>query len=300
MDTCESTPKTEGRGRRTEDGGAVALLDSPTVRPSDSQTARRAAVHEALAQACIGCPLLNGSRATGHESRPPAPCCANCLYAGRMRDGDECVPVCVNTPNAPGEIVRIDPAGTCPNFRRKREPVVHGTPPEPPDDSIRYIPLTRGKYAIVDAADYEWLSQYRWCVLGGGDRPYACRRENGKTIYMHREIMQAPKDMCVDHIEGFTLDNRRASLRTCTHAENMRNRRANFGRGPYKGVTYLRHCNKYRAGIGVNGKPMHIGYYDDPIEAARAYDRKALELFGEFARLNFPEEVERGNDRDGG
>lgn len=293
MDTCESTP-------RTEHGPAVALLDSPTVRPSDIQSARRAAVHEALAQACAGCPLLNGSRATSHGSQQQVPCCSNCLYAGRMRDGDVCVPVCVNTPNAPGEIVRIAPAGTCPNFRRKREPVIHGTPPEPPSDDIRYIPLTRGLYAIVDTADYEWLSQYRWCVLGGGDRPYACRRENGRTIYMHREIMQAPAGMCVDHIEGFTLDNRRANLRTCTVAENARNRKGNSGRTLFKGVTYQKHANKYKASIGCEGAPRHIGYYDDPVEAAKAYDRKALELFGEFARLNFPEEVERGSNAGGG
>jgi len=206
-----------------------------------------------------------------------------------MRDGDACVPICVNTPNALGEIVRIDPAGTCPNYRPAREPTVHGVPPQPMDDAVRYIPLTRGKFAIVDKADCEWLSQYRWCTLGGGEHPYACRRENGKTIYMHREIMQAPPDLCVDHIHGVTLDNRRAQLRLCTPSENMRNRRGNSGRDLPKGVTWESHCGKYKASIGCDGVPKHIGYYDDPIEAAKAYDRKALELFGEFARLNFPD-----------
>jgi hypothetical protein len=209
-----------------------------------------------------------------------------------MRDGSRTVPICANTPKAPGQIVRIDPAGRCPNFYLKPEPVIHGTPPEPPDDTIRYIPLTKNKYAIVDAADYCRLCKHRWCVTGAS-RPYACRREHGKTIYMHREIMQAPKGMCVDHIAGFTLDNRRANLRICTPSQNMRNRRGNFGRDLPKGVTYQRHCNKYKASIGINGAPKHIGYYDNPIEAAKAYDRKARELFGEFARLNFPEEVER-------
>jgi hypothetical protein len=212
-----------------------------------------------------------------------------------MRDGDQCIPICANTPDAPGEIVRIAPAGNCPNYRPARAAVVHGVPPQPADDSVRYIPLTRGLYAIVDKADYEWLSRYRWCTLGAGERPYACRRENGKTIYMHREILQAPPDLCVDHIHGFTLDNRRANLRTCTHSENMRNRKGNSGRDLPKGVTWQSHCNKYRAGIAIDGKPMHIGYYDDPIEAARAYDRKAIELFGEFARLNFPDDVRQGS-----
>jgi hypothetical protein len=276
----ETREKHEDRGRKTEDG-----------KSSD----RQAAVCEALAAACAGCPLFNESRATSDESRQLPPCCGNCAYCGRMRDGDACVPICVNTPNALGEIVRIDPAGKCPNYRPAREPIVHGVPPQPTDDAIRYIPLTRGKFAIVDKADYEWLSQYRWCTLGGGDRPYACRRENGKTIYMHREIMQAPPNLCVDHIHGVTLDNRRTQLRLCTPSENMRNRRGNSGRDLPKGVTWESHCNKYKASIGFDGVPKHIGYYDDPIEAARAYDRKALELFGEFARLNFPQEVERGS-----
>jgi len=151
----------------------------------------------------------------------------------------------------------------------------------------------------VDKADYCRLCQYRWCATGT-DRPYACRREHGRTIYMHREIMQAPPGLCVDHIHGVTLDNRRANLRLCTLAENMRNRRGNSGRDLPKGVTWESHCGKYKASIGCDGVPKHIGYFDAPIEAARAYDRKALELFGEFARLNFPQEVERGSDRDGG
>jgi hypothetical protein len=269
--------KIEDRGRKTEDSGR-----------SDSQTQRRTAEYEALATACVALP---SERRTTNDKRRCPSTCANCAYAGRMRDGDQCIPICANTPNAPGEIVRIAPAGNCPNYHPAPEPIVHGVPPQPADDSIRYIPLTRGKFATVDKADYEWLSQYRWCTLGAGERPYACRREHGKTIYMHREIMQAPKGLCVDHIEGFTLDNRRANLRTCTPSENMRNRRGNGGRDLPKGVTWQSHCNKFKASIGCDGTPKHIGYYDDPIEAARAYDRKAIELFGEFARLNFPDAV---------
>ncbi|MEN6336487.1 MAG: hypothetical protein ABFE01_19710, partial [Phycisphaerales bacterium] len=77
--------KSEDRGRKTEDG-----------KSSD----RQAAVCEALATACAGCPLFNESRATSDESRQLPPCCGNCAYCGRMRDGDACVPICVNTPNA--------------------------------------------------------------------------------------------------------------------------------------------------------------------------------------------------------
>ncbi|MEN6578328.1 MAG: HNH endonuclease [Phycisphaerales bacterium] len=258
---------------------------------------RRTTACQTLAQAHEGCSLACESQATGHESRPQPPCCANCAYAARVPEGERTLWICANTPDCPGCLACVKACAKCPNFRTKRCPMVRCTPPEPPDDSIRFIPLTRGKFAIVDAGDYEWLSKYRWCTLGPGEHPYACRRENGKTIYMHRQIMQPPEGMCVDHIEGFTLDNRRANLRICTPAENMRNRRGNCGRDLPKGVTYQRHCNKYRAGIAIDGKPMHIGYYDDPIEAAKAYDRKALELFGEFARLNFPEEAGQGDER---
>jgi len=206
-----------------------------------------------------------------------------------MREGRRVLWICANTPDWPGGITRIKPGGRCPNFRRRRCPVVHANPPDPPNDEVRFIPLTHNRFAIVDAADYESLSKRRWCVTGT-DRLYACRRENGKTIYMHRQISKPPKGMIVDHINGCTLDNRSGNLRNCTHAENMRNRRGNRGRTLFKGVTWQRHCRKYKATIGCNGRPTHIGYYDDPIEAARAYDRKAQELFGEFARLNFPED----------
>jgi len=272
METCVSEPQAADRAR------------------SSVEAEWKAAVCQALAQAHAACPLLHERRGPSDERRCPAASCAHCVYAGIMHDGDQEVPICANTPNSPGEIVRITPAGSCPNFRLKPEPILHGVPPQPTDDSIRYIPLTKGKYAIVDAADYAWLSRYRWCVTGT-DRPYACRREHGRTIYMHREIMQPPEGMCVDHIAGFTLDNRRANLRNCTPSENIRNRRGNCGRDLPKGVTWEKHANKYKASIGCDGAPKHIGYYDDPTEAAKAYDRKALELFGEFARLNFPDAV---------
>ncbi|HSV99851.1 MAG TPA: HNH endonuclease [Sedimentisphaerales bacterium] len=283
MLTCEKSEKVrkeEGRREGTSDE-TVERSDSSTIRLSNGQTEHREAVCQALAEACSGCPLFCEGRATRDERRSSPACCANCAYCGRMRDGDACVPICANTPDAPGEIVRIDPAGNCPDYRPAPEPIVHGVPPQPADDSVRYIPLTRGKYAIVDKADYEWLRRYKWCTLGGGERSYACRREHGKTIYMHREIMQAPPDLCVDHIHGVTLDNRRANLRLCTPSENMRNRRGNCDRDLPKGVTWQSHCNKYKASIGIDGAPKHIGYYDDPIEAAKAYDRKAIELFGE-------------------
>jgi hypothetical protein len=142
---------------------------------------------------------------------------------------------------------------------------------------------------LVDDEDYEWLIQWKWHFDKEG---YACRtspRKDGpqRQIYMHREIMKTPKGMKTDHINGKGLDNRRENLRICTHAENMANqkiRRDNTS--GYKGVT--RDKNKWVAQIKKDKILLRIGLFSNPIEAARAYDKSALENFGEFAKLNFP------------
>ncbi len=240
-------------------------------------------------------PITHESRATSDESRLHQPCCAACLWAATMRDGKRTLPICANTPGAPGEIVRIQPPDSCPNFRRKPDPVLRGTPPQSPDNSIRFIPLTQGKFAIVDAGDYEWLSGRRWHIVASGNT-YAGRKEHGKTIYMHREIMKPPKGMLVDHIDGNGLNNRRANLRVCTNQQNMRNIRKKPGASSiYKGVYHDKRRDTWSAKICCGRKSTHIAVFATEIEAARAYDRKARELFGEFARLNFPQEVERGS-----
>src|ERR1043165_2122866 len=86
----------------------------------------------------------------------------------------------------------------------------------------REIPLTQGYVALVDDCDYEWLSQWKWCahVAKGGRTAYAFR---AKGIAMHRVIMNAPEGMDVDHRDHNGLNNTRANLRICTHAENQRN-----------------------------------------------------------------------------
>src|ERR1700679_2349398 len=123
--------------------------------------------------------------------------------------------------------------------RVKRHAVV-----QPEDQSIRLIPLTQGKNAIVDAADYEWLTQWHWSASRNGDHFYAQRSEKEKngldnwySIPMSRAILSAPKHYQVDHINHNTLDNRRCNLRLATPAENAKNReRQKRCKSQWKGV----------------------------------------------------------------
>jgi hypothetical protein len=211
--------------------------------------------------------------------------CHNCIYA-RF---DPCewlhnaffdlplAPKCANHPHFPGVLMEV-PGVACPNYRAR--------PPEP-ESNVRRIPLDDGHYAIVDAADYEWLRQYNWHFLNG----YAARRTKGKTIYMHQQIMQPPEGMAVDHHNRNKLDNRRSNLRVCTNSENKRNQGKKSGSfSPFKGVGYSKSRHKWFARLHFEGKAIWLGYCEDEIAAARAYDRAAVAYFREFAHLNFPEE----------
>ncbi|MDY0356607.1 MAG: HNH endonuclease [Sedimentisphaerales bacterium] len=233
--------------------------------------------------------------------------CANCVYAVRavgrwhrvMQSRWPGLRTCINHPEAPGELHETVATGTCRNFRARPKPVVRGEPPEPPDDSIRYIPLTRGKFAIVDAADYEWLSKYKWLATGNEKRGfYAGRRVGQGMLLMHRAIMQPPPGMVVDHISGNGLDQRRANLRVCSQRHNSHNRRpSRWTSSRFKGVYFCRATGKWVATIGFEGRSIHLGSFDDEVEAARVYDRKARELFGEYAYLNFPADAETMQER---
>ena len=107
---------------------------------------------------------------------------------------------------------------------------------------------------------------------------------------MHREILGItdPK-INVDHLDGDGLNNQRSNLRVCTDSQNGANRgKQKNNKSGYKGVHWNKKTKKWAAQIQYHKKVLNLGYYSDIIEAAKAYDKKALELFGEFARLNFP------------
>lgn len=164
---------------------------------------------------------------------------------------------------------------------------------EPPSIGASAIELTFGKYAIVDAEDYPQLTKYKWCATEHGPTWYAqTLRRDGVPLSMHRLITGAPKGLFVDHRDHNGLNNRRSNLRLCTHAENSRNTRPAWGKSSrYKGVSWDKNRSRYQANIRYNGKLIRIGRFKSEIAAAKAYDKKAFELFGEFAYLNFPAEV---------
>jgi hypothetical protein len=229
-------------------------------------------------------------------------CCRNCAYASRpcgrwfrLVLARWAILLCANSADAPGEIRAVPGCHTCPNFRRRREPVVRTAPPDPPDDRVCFVPLTQGYYAAVDAADFQRVNRYKWCLSRSGHQLYAQRRTGGRTIRMHQFIMNPPKGRVVDHVDGNGLNNRRENLRICTrqqNAWNCRRRKQGHASSQFIGVCCdKRHPDRFYAKIKCGDLKLTLGPFDTPIEAARARDAKAVELHGKFACLNFPKEV---------
>ena len=231
----------------------------------------------------------------------PVKTCHDCAYviwdAGlwlrTLSTGWPIGPICGNHADTPGQMREIWQRGVCANFVRKWKPPVRIKPPEPPSADVRYIALTKGKFAIVDAADYERLNRYKWNAMEVKGKWYARRSVVGGVVLMHREITNAPDDMLVDHINGNGLDNRQANLRVCTAQQNCSNSRSHGGTSEYVGVSG--HGDKWTAKLMHNGETFRLGLFDDEVEAAKARDAKAFELQGEFAYLNFPRQ-EKGSE----
>jgi hypothetical protein len=150
------------------------------------------------------------------------------------------------------------------------------------------IKLTKGKFALVDEEDFEWLNQYKWRYHNGG---YASRdvRVNGKrtTQRMHRLIigLETSNDLQVDHIDGDGLNNCKENLRLCTCKENPRNQKRYITNiTGYRGVSYHSRDGKYQAQISHEGKRKGLGYFDTAEEASIAYEAESKRLRGEFHR----------------
>lgn len=161
---------------------------------------------------------------------------------------------------------------------------------------MKQIPLNNGYTVLVDDEDYDRVSQYKWYATIKTNTVYAQRNSRHDErpgqprtmILLHRFIMDAQAGVMVDHVDGNGLNCCRSNMRLCGRVENGQNQRLSVrNRSGYKGVSWFSRSGKWLATIGVNGKLRYIGLYERAEDAARAYDAKAKELFGEFAQLNF-------------
>ena len=162
---------------------------------------------------------------------------------------------------------------------------------------------THGTFKVLyDAEDEDKINKHNWSVNKDDHRFYVVTsmphpdggitrtgRRRQATLKMHRLVADTPKGMVTDHINGDGLDNRKQNLRICTNAENSRNRgKSKTSTSGYKGVYWNKRDKLWYVHIGHNKKLLYLGCFKDKKEAAKAYDRKAIELHGEFAKFNFP------------
>lgn len=169
------------------------------------------------------------------------------------------------------------------------------------------IDLGKGHVAIIDDEDADLVVGFKW---------YPMKTQEGKVyaagwkhmppgrffVHLHRLIANAQPGEIVDHVDRNPLNCRRNNLRRATRQQNVHNTgpRQNSRTSAYKGVFRCTHNGRFRAAITLNRKRIYLGYFDDEVDAARAYNAKALELFGSFAYLNpIPEKIEEEGDAKG-
>lgn len=160
-----------------------------------------------------------------------------------------------------------------------------------PEGTAVSIRLSGGMVALVDLEDALRVWALEWSAVWSGWHWYARARLDGETVYLHRFILGITDERQVDHENQDGLDCRRLNLRVATQSQNNANRRkqASAASSRFKGVDA--HVGKWRARVKKNGNQMTIGHFDSEEAAARAYDTKAREIHGQFARCNFPTEA---------
>lgn len=160
-------------------------------------------------------------------------------------------------------------------------------------DGYVEIELTQGYSAKVSEIDAKELLSKKWFAVRKSNGVYAFSSEtnsDGKrlNISMHRFIMKPDGGAFVDHENGDGLDNRRDNLRLVSHAQNQRNRKnGKNNKSGYKGVSLDKRSGKYRASITVDRRPIHIGLFENALDAAKAYDKASAKYHGEYGRKNF-------------
>lgn len=142
------------------------------------------------------------------------------------------------------------------------------------------------QFFYIDKKDFIELKNYKFYISKNG---YVRFTINKKRIFVHRYITKCPNDKVVDHINGNKLDNTRTNLRICSQSENSKNRSSKSGTSKYKGVSFCsteKRKKKWKAAIETHNKHICIGRFYTEKEAAIAYNKKAVELFGEYAKIN--------------
>ena len=207
--------------------------------------------------------------------------CDNCFFSTWLMGPNRPALMCMQKADRPGRWRAVLLEQSCANFYPSGDFKLG-------DQAVRRIPITRGKFALVDADDYYRLVKFPWLANKSSSTFYAARTRNRKKLMMHRVIMNPPGHLFVDHIDHNGLNNCRSNLRLCTPAQNRYNLISKTGNSKYKGVHWKSSRKKWSTAIQLNRKIYHIGCFDNEIAAAKAYDKRAEQLHGEFACLNFP------------
>jgi hypothetical protein len=152
---------------------------------------------------------------------------------------------------------------------------------------MRELPLSLGYVALVDDADWPTVCDIKWFASPrNSGAVYAYAQPKGKTVYLHRFLLDARPEHCVDHVNRNPLDNRRSNLRVCTRGQNNANVTKSRAVSQFTGVERLRN-GRWRGVVSSNYRSYKTGRFETEIEAAHARDELATRLFGEFAYLNF-------------
>lgn len=149
-----------------------------------------------------------------------------------------------------------------------------------------YIPISKSEFAVVDIDDLPLVLDYSptWCR--DSDYAYATNRRN--PLAMHRVILNPPKGLDVDHVNGDKFDNRRSNLRLATRSENCANKKIRSdNKTGFKGVFWISTKNRFVVEVEKQGVKKYVGAFKCKYDAATAYNFAAFEIFGVFAKTNY-------------